>query len=132
MKKSAKVTLTVVATVGLASCGRRHPDPCDAATFNEQACQQAVSSGGYYYGGSWHSMHYGYPYPYYFDSYHRFMSHGGHVVSEPVESYRGTGTIGQRFGTSPSSPGASGTPSSGSATHGGFGHSGAAHSSGGE
>ena len=30
MRKSARVTLTVVAVVGLGSCGRRRPDPCEA------------------------------------------------------------------------------------------------------
>ena len=35
MKKSAKVTLTVVAAMGLASCGRPRTDPCEPAYFNE-------------------------------------------------------------------------------------------------
>ena len=69
MKKSASVTLTVVAAVGLASCGRSRRDPCDQTSFNEMACQDAVRSGGYYYGGTWFPMMYRYPYPYYYDSY---------------------------------------------------------------
>ena len=80
MKKSAKVTLTAVAAMGLAACGRRHPDPCEAATFNEQACQQAVQSGGYYWQGSWYPLVYHYPYPYYYDSYRRRLSSGAAVV----------------------------------------------------
>ena len=99
MKKSAKVTLTVVAVVGLASCNSRHPDPCEAATFNEQACQQAVQSGGYYYNGSWFPMAYHYPYPYYYDSYRGYVSSGGVVRSDPATSYSGTGVVRGGFGT---------------------------------
>src|ERR1017187_5821790 len=77
MKKSAKVTLTVVAAMGLASCGRSRPDPCDQTSFNEMACQDAVRSGGYYYGGSWYPMMYSYPYPYYYDHYRTHVSNGG-------------------------------------------------------
>jgi hypothetical protein len=99
MKKSAKVTLTVVAVVGLASCGSRRPDPCEAATFNEQACQQAVQKGGYYYNGSWFPMAYHYPYPYYYDSYRGYVAGGGVVRPEPAASYSGTGVVRGGFGT---------------------------------
>lgn len=99
MKKSAKVTLTVVAVVGLASCGRRHPDPCEAATFNEQACQQAVQKGGYYYNGSWFPMVYHYPYPYYYDSYRGYVGNGGVVRSDPATSYSHSGVERGGFGT---------------------------------
>jgi hypothetical protein len=111
MKKSAKVTLTVVAAVGLASCGRSRRDPCDQASFNEMACQDAVRSGGYYYGGTWYPMMYRYPYPYYYDSYRTHISRGGRVVAAPAGSYARPG-------------GASGVE------HGGFGSTGASHSSG--
>jgi len=104
MKKSTKVTLTVVAAAALAACSRRHPDPCEAATFNEQACQNAVHSGGYYYGGAWYPMTYHYPYPYYYDSYRTYVSHGGKVTSVPPASY-----------------------GSGGVDRGGFGATGAAH-----
>ena len=114
MKKSAKVTLTVVAAVGLASCGRSRRDPCDQGSFSEMACQDAVRSGGYYYGGSWFPMMYRYPYPYYYDSYRTYTSHGGRVVTAPAGSYA-------RPGGATSSPGVE---------HGGFGSTGAGHSSG--
>ena len=87
MKKSAKVTLTVVAVVGLASCGRRRMDPCEASYFNQQACQEAIDSGGYYWRGSWFPMVYHYPYPYYFDSYRGYVSHGGRVYTAPSGAY---------------------------------------------
>src|ERR1017187_6247656 len=99
MKKSAKVTLTVVAVVGLASCGKRHPDPCEAASFNEQACQQAVHSGGYYYNGSWVPIGYYYPYPYYYDSYRGYVGSGGVVRSDPATSYSHAGVERGGFGT---------------------------------
>ena len=114
MKKSAKVTLTVVATVGLASCGRGRRDPCEPAYFDEVACQEAVSNGGYYWGGSWYPMLYHYPYPYYFDSYRTFVSRGGRVVSAPMGSYARP----------------AGAPASGGVERGGFGSTGAAHGSG--
>jgi hypothetical protein len=116
MKKSTKVSLTVVAVVGLASCGRSRRDPCEQAYFSELACQEAVRSGGYYWGGSWYPMRYHYPYPYYYDSYRGYVSHGGIVRSVPYGSYG-------RPGGSVSAP--SSTP------RGGFGSTGAAHSSGG-
>ena len=62
------------------------------------ACQDAVRSGGYYYGGSWYPMMYRYPYPYYYDSYRTYVSNGGRVVAVPAGSYarpagaRGRGT----------------------------------------
>jgi hypothetical protein len=78
------------------------------------ACQDAVRSGGYYYGGSWYPMVYRYPYPYYYDSYRTYVSRGGRVVAAPAGSYA-------RPGGSTSSPGV---------THGGFGSTGAGHASG--
>jgi hypothetical protein len=106
MKKSAKVTLTVVAAVGLASCGRSRRDPCDQMSFDDMACQDAVRSGGYYYGGSW------YPMMYYYDHYGTYVSNGGGVVGAPAGSYARPGGA------------------SSGVEHGGFGSIGAGHSSG--
>ena len=112
--------MTVVAAVGLASCGRSRRDPCDQASFNEMACQDAVRSGGYYYGGSWYPMMYRYPYPYYYDSYHSYVSRGGRVFGAPPGSYnRPAGA------SAPAS-------SSGGVVRGGFGSTGASHGSSGE
>ena len=113
MKKSTKVTLTVVAAAALASCGRSRRDPCDTAYFNDLACQEAISSGGYYWGGTWVPMRYSYPYPYYYDHYRTYVSSGGRVYSSPAGSYARP----------------SGSTSHG-VTRGGFGSTGAAHSSG--
>jgi hypothetical protein len=108
MKKSQRITLTLVAAAAMAACSRRGPDPCQPATFNEWACQDAVNRGGYYWNGSWNPLVYHYPYPYYYDSYHRYVSSGGHVTASPGQSYGRPGGV----------------------TRGGFGSSGAAHSSG--
>ena len=108
MKKSTKVTLTVVAAVGLASCGRSRRDPCDRESFNEMACQDAVCNGGYYFGGSWYPMAYSYPYPYYYDHYRTFVSNGGRSVTVPAGSYSSPAGV----------------------ERGGFGSTGAAHGSG--
>jgi hypothetical protein len=124
MKKSVKVTLTVVATIGLASCGRRRLDPCEAASFNQQVCQDAIDRGGYYWQGSWVPMTYHYPYPYYFDSYRRHVSSGGRVTTAPSTSYSGS-----RYATPGGGGHSSGSSSSG-VTRGGFGSSGASHGAG--
>ena len=114
MRKSARVSLTLAAAVALAGCGRRHPDPCHAATFNAQACQDAARNGGYYWGGTWYPMQYRNPYPYYYDQYQAYVSRGGTVAAEPANAYG-------------KAPGAS-------VVRGGFGSSGEAHgaASGGE
>ena len=117
MKKSARVTLTVVAVVGLASCGRRRMDPCSPATFNQQACLEAVDSGGYYWQGSWYPMTYHYPYPYYYDSYRGYVSSGGRIYSAPSGAYSHSGA------SAPSS-------SSSGVVRGGFGSTGAGHGAG--
>lgn len=117
MKKSSKVTLTIVAMVGLASCGRSRRDPCDSPYYNDFACQDAIRSGGYYWGGSWVPMRYSYPYPYYYDHYRTFVLHGGHVIVTPSTSY--------------ARPSSSGSSSSPGVTRGGFGSTGSGHSSGG-
>src|SRR5271157_3820972 len=87
VKRSVRVTLTVVAAAALASCGRRAQDPCAPATFNEQFCQEAVSNGGYYWNGSWYPMVYSNPYPYYYDSYRSYRANGGQTDPAPGNVY---------------------------------------------
>jgi hypothetical protein len=107
MKKSASVTVTIVAAMGMAACSRERRDPCEAATFNEQACNDATRQGGYHYGGRWVPMYYSHPYPYYYDMYRGHVARGGSVRAAPSGSY--------------SAP---------SATRGGFGSTGSSHSVG--
>ncbi len=121
MKKSAKVTLTVVAVVGLASCGRRRLDPCQPASFSQQACQEAIDRGGYYWQGSWFPMTYSYPYPYYFDSYRGYVSRGGRMTTAPSGAYTHP-TAGR--------PSSSSSSSSSGVERGGFGSTGSGHGAG--
>jgi hypothetical protein len=111
MKRSSKVTLTVVSVIGLAACSRRR-DPCESTYFNEAACADAVRSGGYYWNGGWVPMTYHYPYPYYYDSYRSYVSRGGRVY--------GNGGAYAKPGTS----------SPGGTVRGGFGSIGASHGAG--
>ena len=86
MKKSGQVTLTILAAVALAGCGRRY-DPCDARYFNEPACQDAIRQGGYYYHDVWYRGAYIHPYPYYYNSYHTHVLLGGSSHSASYGSY---------------------------------------------
>jgi hypothetical protein len=121
MKKSARVTLTVVAAMGLAACSRRR-DPCQTQYFDETACADAVRNGGYYWGGTWYPMRCSYPYPYYYDQYRTHISRGGSVSHAPSGSYAAP-AAGKRFGTG-------GSVSSPGVTRGGFGSIGAGHGAG--
>ncbi len=111
MKKSAGITLTMVAAMGMVACNRERRDPCEAASFDEQACNEAVRQGGYHYNGRWFPMYYSHPYPWYYDSYRSYVSHGGTVHSAAPGAYR-----------APSG--------SSSVTRGGFGSTGSSHSVG--
>jgi hypothetical protein len=106
MRKSVQVTLTLVVGVALSACGPKRADPCDAATFDDQACRDAVAKGGYYWGGSWYPVNYSHPYPYYYDSYRAYIANGGTSVAAPAGSY---------------------SPAAGSVERGGFGEAGATH-----
>jgi hypothetical protein len=110
MKKSAQVTLTVVAAMAMAACSRERRDPCEAATFNEQACNEAIRNRGYHYGGRWYPMYYSHPYPYYYDMYQGHVARGGSVRAAPPGSYS--------------------APRSSGVTRGGFGSFGSSHSVG--
>jgi len=86
MKRSASVSLTVVAAVSMAAGGQRRLDPCAAASFNEQACQAAIQSRGYCWNGRWVQLKYHYPFPYYYDAYQEYMANGGVVNAAVVGS----------------------------------------------
>jgi hypothetical protein len=90
MKKSARVTLTVVAAVGWAARAQQAPNPCEPANFNEKACQGAVKSHGYCSDGAWVPQTYQ-KYPYYYDIYQAYTAAGGIVTAAPVETCRRAG-----------------------------------------
>ena len=86
MKKSGRVTLTLLAAVALAACNRRY-DPCDARYFNALACQDAIRQGGFYYHDVWYRGAYSHPYTYYYNSYQTHVALGGHSYSHGYSSY---------------------------------------------
>jgi hypothetical protein len=133
MKRSSRVTLTIVAAVGLAGCGRRRMDPCEPSYFDERACQDAVAFGGYYWRGTWFPVTYSNPYPFYYDSYRTYVSRGGRIYTAPANSYSHPATdAGKQFGKGSGSGTSSGgsSPGSSSVTRGGFGSTGAGHAAG--
>jgi hypothetical protein len=115
VKKSSQVTLTIVAAVSLAAADPK-PDPCGAATFDEQACQAAILQRGYCLGDRWVSMRYSYPYPYYYDQYQVHALLVGPAAPFPA------GTCAHRTG------GAHGFAAA--AARGGFGAHGCGHAGG--
>jgi len=114
-KRSAGVTLTVVAAMGFAARAQQRPNPCDALTFNEQACQDAVQKRGYCWNGKWVSMTYHYPFPYYYDAYQEYLTQGGLATPAAVGGACRHGLFAGLHGVS----------------RAGFGASGAGHSAGG-
>jgi hypothetical protein len=78
MRKSAGVGLTLVAAMAASLQAREpRPDPCAAATFNEEACRMAVQNRGYCRNGRWVRMKYRQPFPSYYDAYTEFIEEGG-------------------------------------------------------
>lgn len=115
MKRSVRVSLSIVTGIALASCGRRAQDPCAARTFNEQACQDAVNNHGYYWNGAWYPMRYSQPYPYYYDSYRTYRTNGGVSAPAPGVTYgRPSGVERGGFGSTGEAHGSSSSGSHGS------------------
>jgi hypothetical protein len=81
MKKSARVTLTLVATIGCAY-SQQPADPCSARSFNPAVCQTAVKRHGYCDGTAWVPRTYQ-GYPYYYDIYQAYTATGGIVIQAP-------------------------------------------------
>jgi len=86
MKKSASVRLTVLAAAGIAARAQTRPDPCLAASFNQQACEAAVQNRGYCWNGHWVRLKYHYPFPHYYDAYQEYIAGGGEVTPAEVDS----------------------------------------------
>jgi hypothetical protein len=112
MKRSASVSLTVVAAVSMAAGRQQRLDPCETASFNEQACAAAIQSGGYCWNGRWVRLKYHFPYPYYYDAYQEYLANGGVVNAAAVGSCGPPSRV--VFGSH-------------GAAHGGFGATGACH-----
>jgi|SRR5580700_5679631 hypothetical protein len=90
MKKSARVTLTVLAGVAGAAHAQQASNPCGPNSFNPAACQAAVKSHGYCDGGAWVSQRYQ-KYPYYYGLYQAYSSAGGMVTAAPIGTCRAIG-----------------------------------------
>ncbi|HUI58408.1 MAG TPA: hypothetical protein VLY04_25720 [Bryobacteraceae bacterium] len=82
MKKSASVTVSIVAAVGIAAGADQRLDPCSSTTFDEAACRAAIQNNGYCWNGRWVRLKYHYPFPYYYDTYWEFVTAGG--VANPA------------------------------------------------
>ena len=83
--KSAHVTLTIVAAMGIAARAQG-ADPCAPGTFNRKACKAAVRHGGFCSGGQWIGSGYQESYPYYYDLYRQRIAAGESVVPAAVEN----------------------------------------------
>src|SRR5215831_1307528 len=123
MKRSRKVQIALVAGLAMSGCGRRAYDPCAPQTFNEFACQEAVSHNGYYYGGHWYPHTYVGGYSSYYNGYYSYVRGGGRVQTVAPSQWS------RPAGAATSGAGGSSTGSSGSVSRGVFGSS--SHSSGG-
>jgi hypothetical protein len=89
MKKSTRVTLTVLAGVGCAAA-QQAADPCGPGTFNPAACHAAVKAHGYCEGNVWVPQQYQ-QYPYYYDLYRTYSAAGGTVMPAPTGACRAGG-----------------------------------------
>ena len=85
VKRSKRVTLTVVAVMGLAGRGLEAADPCDASTFNGKACKIALKQGGYCFNGETRVVNYPESYPYYYNLYQLHVMQGGAVTPAVVD-----------------------------------------------
>ena len=133
MKRSRKVEIALVAGLAMSGCGRRAYDPCAPQTFNEFACQEAISHNGYYYGGHWYSHSYSGGYSSYYNGYYSYVRGGGRLTNvSPSDWSRPGGATGAAAG--PASGQSTGTGASasgsGSVSRGVFGSS--SHGGGGE
>ena len=129
MKRSTKVEIALVAGLAMSGCGRRTYDPCAPQTFNEMACQQAVSHNGYYYGGHWYPHTYVGGYSSYYNSYHSYIGGGGRITQVAPSQWSRPGGSGG-LGASTGSTSGTGASSSGSVSHGVFGSTGHGSSGG--
>ena len=89
MKKSARVTLTVLAGVASAANAQQPSNPCAPNSFNPAACQTAVKSRGYCDGAAWVPQHFQ-TYPYYSGLNQAYAAGGGVVTPASSSTCRAT------------------------------------------
>ena len=129
MKRSRKVEIALVAGLAMSGCGRRAYDPCSPQTFNELACQDAVSHNGYYYGGHWYPHTYYGGYSSYYSGYNTYIRGGGRVTNITPSDWGRPGNVGGAVAADAGKSSGSSSSSSGSVSRGVFGSS--SHGSGG-
>jgi hypothetical protein len=86
MKRSAQVTLTVLAAVAGARA-QQASNPCSPGSFNQKACHVAVRLHGYCDSATWVPQQYQ-KYPYYYDLYQAYTAGGGVVTAAPASTCR--------------------------------------------
>lgn len=121
-RSAAAIIGVSLAAVLAAGCDSAPPpvDPCQPETYNAAACQQAVSSRGYYWYGTWHPVLYPYPPSWYANSYNSYvLVHPGFVPMRTANAF-----YSPRFSSTSALHGGTGT------VRGGFGEIGASHASG--
>lgn len=77
MKRSGKVQIALVAGLAMSGCGRKAHDPCAPQTFNDKACQDAISHNGYFNNGNWIPHTYIGGYSSYYAGYTDYVRSGG-------------------------------------------------------
>ncbi len=87
MKKSAGVTLTILAGFASAAHAQQSSNPCVPGSFNPAACQTAVKLHGFCDGGAWVTQKFQ-QYPYYYGLYATYVAAGGPVDSPLPSSCR--------------------------------------------
>jgi hypothetical protein len=121
MRRSTKVEIALVAGLALSGCGRRAYDPCAPQTFNELACQEAVSHNGYYSGGHWYPHTYYGGYSSYYNSYHSYIGGGGRITQVSPSEWSRPGGTGATAGSGATSGSSVSRGVFGSTGHGGGG-----------
>ena len=96
MKKSSRVTLTILAGAGCIAHAQQASNPCAPGSFDPGACKTAVKRQGYCDGSTWVPQTFQ-RYPYYYGAYQTYSTAGGVVTPPPPSSCRAPRTGG--FGT---------------------------------
>lgn len=96
MKKSAQVTLTVLAAVAGARA-QQASNPCSPGSFNQKACHIAVRQQGYCDIATWVPQQYQ-KYPYYYGLYQAYTVGGGVVTAAPASTCRYPKSVHGGFG----------------------------------
>jgi hypothetical protein len=90
-RRSRSVPLSLVpalaALVGV-GCSQRVPmDPCEAETYSQVACENAVANSGYWNNGHWYAHAYPFAAMYYLNRHSSFVAGGGRLRSVSPSVY---------------------------------------------